>query len=62
MSLRLTTAEVDRLQKEWGDKPCEHNKGYGHEIADEIGCDCDCFCIQCGMRHSSPEFFESRMK
>lgn len=60
--MKKTTSEVDKLQKEWGNKPCNHDMGWGHEIDDSTGCDCDCFCPQCGMRHSSPDFFEQRRK
>jgi len=62
MSIKFTTSEIEKLQEDWGNKPCDHNKGYGHEVDEIFGCDCDCFCLQCGMRHSSPDFFESRMK
>ena len=51
MRLRKTTSKVDEMKKSWGDKPCKHDKGYGHEIDNMLGCDCDCFCLQCGMRH-----------
>jgi len=60
--MRKTTTEVEELQESWGNKPCNHDKGYGHEIDDDFGCDCDCFCLQCGMRHSDPDFFKRRMK
>ncbi|MDD6204149.1 MAG: hypothetical protein PUC05_04045 [Firmicutes bacterium] len=53
--MKKTTIEVEELKK-WGDKPCEHDKGYGHEVDDVLGCDCDCFCLQCGMRHSNADF------
>ena len=58
--MRRTISEVDELQKRWGNKPCNHDRGYGHEI-DDVGCDCDCFCLQCGFRHTYPDFFEKRM-
>lgn len=57
---KLTTSEVEALQKEWGGKPCNHDKGYGHEVDDVTGCDCDCFCLQCGARFGNPDFFEQR--
>lgn len=60
--MRKTTSEVEALQKEWGYKLCNHDKGFGHEIDDGTGCDCDCFCLQCGMRYSDPDFFEQRKK
>lgn len=60
--MKLRTSEVDKLQEAWGNKPCKHDKGYGHEIDDELGVDCDCFCVICGMRHTNPSFFEERMK
>lgn len=59
---KLTTSQVDKLQERWGNKPCNHDKGYGHEIDDVLGCDCDCFCVICGMRHTNPDFFIQRMK
>lgn len=62
MRIKKTTSEVEEMQKSWGDKFCEHDKGYGHEIDDVLGCDCDCFCLQCGMRHSNPDFFIMRQK
>ena len=62
MIMKMTTSEVEELQQTWGNKHCNHNVGYGHEIDDEIGCDCDCFCLQCGMRCSDPSFFEERMR
>ena len=60
--LKLTTSQVDKLQERWGNKACSHYKGYGHEIDDELGYDCDCFCVICGIRHSNPDFFVQRMK
>lgn len=57
---KLTTSQVDKLQERWGDKPCNHNKGYGHEIDDVLGC--DCFCVIYGMRYINPDFFIQRMK
>lgn len=59
---KLKTSEVDKLQKEWGNKPCKHDQGYGHEVDDGTGCDCDCFCLICGMRYADPDFFIKRMK
>lgn len=60
--MKLRSSEVDKIQNEWKNKPCNHDRGYGHEIDDETGCDCDCFCLQCGMRYASAEFFEQRKK
>ena len=60
--MKLRTSEVEKLQEEWGGKPCKHNKGWGHEIDDATGCDCDCFCRICGMRYADPSFFEERME
>ena len=65
--MKLTTSEVDKLQEKWISKHgthnnCKHNVGYGHEKDDKTGCDCDCFCLRCGMRHSSPDFFKEKMK
>ena len=59
---KLKTSEVDKLQKEWGNKPCNHDKGYGYEYDDVVGCNCDCFCVVCGMRHTNPDFFKERME
>ena len=59
--MKLRTSEVEALQKEWGFKPCNHDKGYGHEVDDTNGCDCDCFCLQCGMRFSDLDFFKKQM-
>jgi hypothetical protein len=60
MRIKLTTSEVDKLQRKWGNKPCKHDVGYGHEIDDNLGCDCDCFCLQCGFRHTNTDFFTER--
>lgn len=57
--IKKTTIEVEALQKEWGNKPCNHDRGYGHEI-DDVGCDCDCFCLQCGFRHTDPDYFKKQ--
>lgn len=57
--MKLRTSEVEQLQKDWGSKQCDHNQGWGHEIDDYTGCDCDVFCRICGMRNTV-EFFESR--
>lgn len=35
--MKKTTSEVDKLQKEWGNKPCNHDMGWGHEIDDSTG-------------------------
>ena len=58
--IKMVSAEVDALQKKWGNKHCSHDCGYGYEI-NSVGCNCDCFCLQCGMRHSDPDFFKKRM-
>lgn len=56
--MKMKTSEVEELQKAWGEKPCNHGVGYGHEVDDETGCDYDCFCLQCGRRHTNPEIFK----
>lgn len=60
--IKKTTSEVEQMQKEWGSKPCNHDKGFGYEYDDVLKCNNDCFCIQCGMRHTDPDFFRDRMK
>ncbi len=62
MAIKKRSSEVDELQKEWGSKPCNHDVGHGHEIDDATGCDCDCFCLRCGMRYADPDFFKERAK
>ena len=59
--MKKTTSQVDEMQEEYYryHKTCPHNKGYGHEIDDSTGCDCDCFCVICGIRQS-PSFFDKR--
>lgn len=61
--MKLRSSEVEELQKKWGGKPCNHDQGCGQEIDDimRTGCNCDCFCVQCGMRESH-EFFDARKK
>lgn len=60
--MKKTTSEVEELQKEWGGKPCNHDQGFGYEIDDSTGCNCDCFCVICGMRHTNQGFFEKRKR
>ena len=62
--MKLRTKEVDQLQLDWSKtgKICNHDMGWGIEQDDDTGCKCDCFCVQCGMRHTNEEFFEKRMK
>lgn len=62
--MKLTTQQVDQLQEDWykTGKSCNHDKGWGIEQDDATGCKCDCFCVQCGMRHTSEDFFIQRMK
>lgn len=60
--IKLKSSEVDKLQEEWDGRPCYHDVGFGHEIDDYTGCDCDCFCVRCGFRFSEPDFFIQRMK
>ena len=60
--MKLRTSEVEQLQKEWGNKPCNHDEGYGIEIEDEYYGANDYFCLKCGMRHSNPKFFEEKKK
>ena len=58
--MKLTTKEVEKLRASWSDRYCNHNCGFGHEVDDTTGCDCDCFCLQCGKEYSDAEFFIKR--
>lgn len=60
--MTLYTSEVDELQRQWGGKPCRHNKGYGYEIDDKTDIKRDCFCRICGMRCISSYFFDEKLK
>lgn len=59
--IKKTTKEVEEIQKEWGDAPCDHIYGFGHEVDDYNGGDNDCFCVRCG-RRAPREYFIERMK
>ena len=38
MRIRKTEAEIDKMQKDWGDKSCNHDCGYGIEWNNKLGC------------------------
>lgn len=58
--MKFTTSEVEVLQQEWAEagKISNNDKGWGIEQDDSTGGKCDCFCIQCRMRHIGEDFFE----
>ena len=60
MRIRKTEAEIDKMQKEWGDKFCNHDCGYGIEWNNKLGCVADYFCLRCGFRHTSTDFFNNK--